>query len=238
MTATKEPTEEELLELLVQTSELTETDPKAALELVDKSAFRNHPEVRLARARGVWAAEGPEACRLELEAMLGAYSDFADLHAELALVCAELEDDERAVQHNLNVLRLDARQDQELGFDASEYEGMIVKTAEEALASFPEEFRSRLQNVPILLEERPSEDLVREGFDPRALGLFEGPDFEAQAGAQATDRPTRIVLYTANLTAMAEDADALKEEVQITVLHEVGHFFGLEEDDMERLGLD
>jgi predicted Zn-dependent protease with MMP-like domain len=50
--------------------------------------------------------------------------------------------------------------------------------------------------------------------------------------------PTRIVLYTANLTASCQDQDELEREVEITVLHEVGHYFGLDEDDMERLGLD
>jgi predicted Zn-dependent protease with MMP-like domain len=50
--------------------------------------------------------------------------------------------------------------------------------------------------------------------------------------------PTRIVLYACNLLAEFPDPVDLQEQVEITVLHEVGHYFGLDEDDMERLGLD
>jgi predicted Zn-dependent protease with MMP-like domain len=50
--------------------------------------------------------------------------------------------------------------------------------------------------------------------------------------------PTRIVLYACNLLAEFPEAEDLREQVEVTVLHEVGHFFGLDEDDLERLGLD
>jgi predicted Zn-dependent protease with MMP-like domain len=50
--------------------------------------------------------------------------------------------------------------------------------------------------------------------------------------------PTRIVLYTENLLSLAEDDASLREEVETTVLHELGHFFGMEEEDLERIGLD
>ncbi len=82
------------------------------------------------------------------------------------------------------------------------------------------------------LEPRPSEELVREGFDPRAYGIFEGNMHDEDAPV-----PTCITLFTHNLLADFDD-DELEEQLEITILHEVGHYFGLDEDDMERLGLD
>ena len=79
---------------------------------------------------------------------------------------------------------------------------------------------------------------MREGFDPRALGLFEGADDAGQRSGEIQVAPTRIVLFYANLLASFPDEDALREEIDITIRHEVGHFFGLDEDDMERLGLE
>jgi predicted Zn-dependent protease with MMP-like domain len=75
-------------------------------------------------------------------------------------------------------------------------------------------------------------------MDPRSLGLFDGlSDAEVQ-NAEIATQPTRIVLYTGNLVGSFGTDDELVEEVEITILHEVGHFFGLDEEDMERLGLE
>ena len=79
------------------------------------------------------------------------------------------------------------------------------------------------------------ESLVREGFDPRALGLFEGhTDGDVSSVVLA---PTRIVLFYANLLAACDDADMLSEQIEVTVLHEIGHFFGLDEEGVAALGL-
>jgi predicted Zn-dependent protease with MMP-like domain len=92
--------------------------------------------------------------------------------------------------------------------------------------------------VPIVLEPRPHPDLVREGFDPRSLGLFEGLEHGRLEAGEAAVAPTRIVLYYANMLADFPEHDELADEIEITILHEVGHFFGLDEDDLERLGLE
>jgi predicted Zn-dependent protease with MMP-like domain len=118
-------------------------------------------------------------------------------------------------------------------------EERIRVIAEKVLDELPVKFRRRLIGVPVLVEERPSEDLVRERFDPRSLGLFEGPtDAERQLGDTAPT-PTRIVLYAANLAAFVdpEDEVELAGEVEVTLLHEIGHYFGLDEDELEALGL-
>ncbi len=238
--AEDETLEQRLTELLEELAELMDSDPEAAIELSERgdAELSKHPEVRLARCHALWLARGVEAAREGFEKLIADHQDYADAHADLAVAYDELGDETLRNQHLLRVLALDTAQDREAGFDATEYEEFIVQTAERTLQQLPIEFRRRLQDVPILLEERPAEALVREGFDPRALGLFEGGDHEHHRAAASSDTPTRIVLYTANLTAECDDPEGLQREVEVTVLHELGHYFGLDEEDMVRLGLD
>ncbi|MCA9663920.1 MAG: metallopeptidase family protein, partial [Myxococcales bacterium] len=85
---------------------------------------------------------------------------------------------------------------------------------------------------------RPHWDVVADGFDPRALGMFEGPDDFGQRILELAPMTSRIVLFTANLVASFADPEDLEEEVRVTVLHEVGHYFGLDEDGVAALGLE
>lgn len=232
--------EQRLIDLLEELAELMDSDPEAAIELAEKGdpELGSHPEVRLARAHALWLARGVEAARSAFEQLVSEEHDYADAHADLAAVYDELGEEQLRNAHLLRVLKLDSAQDEELGFDPSEYEQLIIDTAERTLQSLPPEFRERLSGVPILLEARPSEDLVAQGFDPRALGLFEGADHAEHRAAEIVETPTRIVLYTANLTAESDNVEHLTQEVELTVLHEVGHYFGLDEEDMHRLGLE
>jgi predicted Zn-dependent protease with MMP-like domain len=110
--------------------------------------------------------------------------------------------------------------------------------AHAALAELPERARELLGNCPVLVEPAPSDELVGDGVDPRLLGLFSGtalPDVASVGGAPAL---TTIHLFQKNLEASALDADDLAEQIRITVLHETAHFFGLDEDDLEAIGLD
>ncbi|MGB1698589.1 MAG: metallopeptidase family protein, partial [Nannocystaceae bacterium] len=114
-------------------------------------------------------------------------------------------------------------------------EAEIRAIATRVLTALPEEFSCRLENVPVVLEARPSRALVATGFDPRALGLFEGlADADAE---HAGPIPSRIVLFTRNLALEFPEKEELAEQVEITLLHEVGHFFGLDEEQVEALGL-
>jgi predicted Zn-dependent protease with MMP-like domain len=104
------------------------------------------------------------------------------------------------------------------------------------LAELPENIRTRLEKVPILIDDMPSEDVVADGFDPRSLGLFSGVPMPDDGQAQPV--VTNIHLYKKNLERFAHDEEHLAEEIRITVLHETAHYFGLDEDDLEALGLD
>jgi predicted Zn-dependent protease with MMP-like domain len=108
--------------------------------------------------------------------------------------------------------------------------------AEAAMLELPPDVIERLANVPILVEDLPSEDVVRDGFDPRLLGLFSGvPLPEKPVGG--SPHLDQIHLYQRNLEASVEDEDELADQIRITVLHETAHFFGLDDDDLEGMGL-
>ena len=232
-----DPTLDSLLDEVYATAE---TDPEAALAALDDASptWADHPEVLFCRGELVWTISGPEAAQPLFERAVAVAPEFADARYELGEILGLLGEEEEMIAQNLEVLRLDARADLGDGIGTPEDQRFIAGVAGEVLANIPEEFRDRLTNVPLVLEPRPHRSLVAEGFDPRALGLFEGADDYGQRTRGSDPLPTRIVLFYANLLASFPDEDALREEIEVTILHEIGHFFGLDEADMERLGLE
>lgn len=232
--------EDVLSELLDELHELAFENPEEALECYDAlpPEVREHPEALLERGRALLSVEGPAAARPVLEASIAADPELSDAHHALALTYEDLENHELARKHFLETLRLDARDDVAFGLVSEEARDIILAHAARTVEGLPDEYRERLRHVPLVIEDRPARHLVEEGFDPRSYGLFEGQDHGAVLAGEAADSVTRIVLYAANLVADFQEPGELAEEVRITVLHECGHFFGLDEDDMERLGLD
>jgi predicted Zn-dependent protease with MMP-like domain/predicted Zn-dependent protease len=112
----------------------------------------------------------------------------------------------------------------------------VEQIALQTLSELPPEIHEKLERVPILIDDVPSEALVADGFDPRLLGLFQGTPMPDDGALAPT--VTNILLFRGNLQRACIDADHLAEEIRITVLHETAHYFGLDEDDLEALGLD
>jgi predicted Zn-dependent protease with MMP-like domain len=90
--------------------------------------------------------------------------------------------------------------------------------AQEAVESIPDEFRPYLENTVFVIEESSPEDL---------MGLYEGATALAGLGM-----PERITLYKRSHERAAESIEELVDEVRKTILHEVGHHFGMEEEDL------
>jgi predicted Zn-dependent protease with MMP-like domain len=115
-------------------------------------------------------------------------------------------------------------------------EDEVERIAAATLAELPANIREKLENVPIMIDTIPSEDIVDDGYDPRMLGFFQGVPMPDGGTSQPT--VTSILLFKTNLERSVADEEQLAEEIRITVLHETAHYFGLDEDDLVALGLD
>jgi len=117
-------------------------------------------------------------------------------------------------------------------------EAFFREVMNEALENLPLSVRETMQDVPVLVEDFPSDELIqREDISPQILGIFIGvPRTQASVTDQMPDLD-RIILFKKNLEKMCQDREDLIDQIQITVRHEVGHYLGLDEDDLERLGL-
>ncbi len=110
--------------------------------------------------------------------------------------------------------------------------------AEETFDSLPAIVIERLENVPIIVEPAPTKELIADGIDPRLLGLFSGvPLTERSILAEGQPSLDAIHLFQRNLENSCVTREELIEEIRITVIHETAHFFGLDDDDLEELGL-
>ncbi|MBC8133602.1 MAG: metallopeptidase family protein [Deltaproteobacteria bacterium] len=117
-------------------------------------------------------------------------------------------------------------------------EEALIAVAEETLAEMPEELRAHLHNVPIVVADLPAATDVAAGMDPRLLGLFSGTPHAETAGVLDPPTLTEILLFRKNIERTAYDEESLRTEIRTTLLHEAGHFFGLDEAALARLGLD
>jgi predicted Zn-dependent protease with MMP-like domain len=115
-------------------------------------------------------------------------------------------------------------------------QGIAQAEVEATLAALPGPLRQQAASLPVSYEARPTEDLLGEGEDPDLLGLFVGP---ALAEPDESPLPPQIILFLENLWEFAEeDESVFREEIRTTYLHELGHYLGLDEIDLEERGLE
>jgi predicted Zn-dependent protease with MMP-like domain len=105
-----------------------------------------------------------------------------------------------------------------------------------ALDSIPAELAAEMDNVVVVVEEWPTTEQSR-GRDGTLLGLYEGVPLTARGPlSYAGVAPDRITIFRGPLCAAARDADELAASVRTTVLHEVGHYFGMTDARLRELG--
>jgi predicted Zn-dependent protease with MMP-like domain len=113
---------------------------------------------------------------------------------------------------------------------------------ERAFEALPEAVRRYLGNVPITVEDLPADHDLLEAdppLPPTILGLFRGAPYGQKLSADPWSHlPSSIVLYQRNLQRAASSRDELEEEIATTLVHEVGHFLGLDEDELWARGLE
>lgn len=134
---------------------------------------------------------------------------------------------------------LDARYAVPIPLDDATIEEVVT----EALRELHPSIQAYLANVPIVLEEVPDVELCEQWDPPMPpagiLGYFSGATMGDQVGVDSWSAlPASIVLFRRNLERAATDREGLIEELRITVFHEVGHYLGLDEDDLEKRGLE
>lgn len=116
----------------------------------------------------------------------------------------------------------------------------ISKEVARVLDRLPRQFRNGLRNVEFVVEERPSVELLRaEGLDPRLdtlYGIYQGVPLPDRSSLDPPLLPDKITIFAAPLLRDFPDPKELREEIRITVLHEIAHYFGMDEEDVEGLG--
>ena len=116
----------------------------------------------------------------------------------------------------------------------------IKKEVGRVIERLPRSFRERLLNVEFVVEERPSIELLRaEGLDPRhdtLYGIYQGVPLPDRSSLDPPLLPDKITIFAAPLLEDFPDPEELREEIRLTVLHEIAHYFGMDEEEIEDLG--
>jgi predicted Zn-dependent protease with MMP-like domain len=122
--------------------------------------------------------------------------------------------------------------------DGKELHEMALAEVEATLEELPAALGERAQMLPVTFEGMPNQAQRQDGIEPDTLGLFVGPEF-AHEEFSSTPLPPQIILFLENLWDFAEgNEEVFRQEVRTTYLHELGHYLGLNEDELFDRGLD
>ncbi|HWR36241.1 MAG TPA: metallopeptidase family protein [Clostridia bacterium] len=121
-------------------------------------------------------------------------------------------------------------------------EQRFMELVADALDSLPHEFRKRMKNVAVLVENLPPESprrlprprgMVSHG--PLMLGQFIGTPATKKSVFDLSAGPDRVILYQRNIEAVCGSEAEIQQQIRLTVIHEVGHYFGLSEDELRHV---
>jgi predicted Zn-dependent protease with MMP-like domain len=118
--------------------------------------------------------------------------------------------------------------------DRSRFQRLV----EEALREIPRRFRSAMQNVAVIVEDEPSPQILEEmEIEPpdSLFGLYQGTPLPARGWGYGNALPDRISIYQGPIEEACEDDDEIRDCVAETVIHEFGHYFGMDEDQIEEI---
>ena len=112
----------------------------------------------------------------------------------------------------------------------------IARTeVQRTLAELPEPLRAPAAAVPVVYETVPSDDWLADGIEPDTLGIFIGDPIHDEGHSPL---PAQITLFLENLRKFAgHDMEVFQDDVHVTYLHELGHYLGLDEDELDERGL-
>jgi predicted Zn-dependent protease with MMP-like domain len=107
----------------------------------------------------------------------------------------------------------------------------------QALTDLPDEFAKALENIAILIEDEPTDEqkqLLHLRPYQQLFGLYQGVPLTKRTSVLLTE-PDRITIFRKPIESVFQTSDAIKAQVRSTVFHEIGHYFGLSEEDLHRL---
>ena len=113
-----------------------------------------------------------------------------------------------------------------LDLNEEEFEKIVIAELDE----LPDEMVDGLENLVFVTEARPSDGSLD------LLGLYEGVALTERDRYGFGELPDRIVLYREPLLAVADDLEELRDEIHITLVHEIAHYYGIDDDELHRLG--
>jgi predicted Zn-dependent protease with MMP-like domain/Flp pilus assembly protein TadD len=216
-------------------------DARAALPRIE-AALADRPDDReagLERGLALYELCRFDEARAQLLDLVRAAPDEAWAHHTLGLIAARQGDRQEAARRLERARRL-APEDfpPPTALSPAAFDAVV----EEALASLPEPIRRYLSNVAIAVEDVPADDDLLASdppLSPSILGIFRGAPLGQKGSMDPWSHfPSSIVLYQGNLQAFARSREELVEQIRLTLIHEVGHFLGLDEEELWRRGLD
>lgn len=114
----------------------------------------------------------------------------------------------------------------------------FLQLVDEALASIPPRFREALVNVAIVVEDEPSAlQLAEVGIEPpdTLLGLYEGVPLTERHWSHGNALPDKVTLFQGPIEEASDDEDDVVVAIGETLIHEIGHYFGLSEEEIEAI---
>jgi predicted Zn-dependent protease with MMP-like domain len=109
----------------------------------------------------------------------------------------------------------------------------FVKVMQDVLDSLPDEFRSRIRNVAVLVEDHPPGQTPSRHPKKLFLGLFHGVPMTKKSVFVLPTGPDYVVLYQKNIEAVCSTEAEIRDQIRRTVIHEFGHYFGMDEEQLK-----
>ena len=118
-----------------------------------------------------------------------------------------------------------------------EFEGLVA----EAISSLPENFKEKMENIAIAIEDLPSQELLIEmkiKSPYSLLGLYRGVPYPRRGIWYRNVLPDKIIIFKKPIEVRCRNREDIKESVRRVVIHEIGHYFGLNEADLRKIERD
>ena len=112
------------------------------------------------------------------------------------------------------------------------------KLVEKAISDLPAKFKKRMQNVAVVVEDEPSMEILQKmGLNSKQtlLGLYQGVPLSKRDSNYCNVLPDKITIFKKPIEAINQNKDRLEERIKQVVIHEIGHYFGMNETDLEKI---